>query len=180
MFRRVGSVQRADRDSDVGRVLLFTVLDTLERVSGRSLVEMCTLQFAERAARRVRKEMSGPAAAILMPAVDRALAALRALQDGFYLPAQLGSDRLTHTDAAGHKTSLGREEAAAEYLRLLRNATHGHGSNREERKALTDSLLVQHNGHVPHDLPLLGYLYLLELLAVPTILRRTLYAGGLP
>lgn len=178
MFRRVGSIQRADRDRDARHVLLFTVLDTLERLNGRTLVEMCTLSFAERTARRVRKALPGDAAAVLMPNVDRALAALGRLQEGFYLPDQLDAERVAFTDEAGTPSSLTRERATAEYLRILRNATHGHGSNRAERKALTNTLLVQHDGHVPHDLALLGYLYLLELLAVPALLRRTLYAGG--
>ncbi len=178
VFRRVGSIQRADRDRDARHVLLFTVLDTLERLNGRTLVEMCTLSFAERTARRLRQGLPGLAAAVLMPNVDRALVALRELQAGFYLPKQLGADRVAFTDESGKATSLGLEQTTAEYLRLLRNATHGHGSNRAERKALTNTLLVQHGGQVPHDLALIGYLYLLELLAEPTMLRRTLYAGG--
>jgi len=122
--------------------------------------------------------MPAAAAAVLMPAVDRAVDALRELQDGFYLPQQLGTGRVDYTDADGARVSLPLDQAAAEYMRLLRNATHGHGSNRRERQALTNTLLVQHDGHVPHDLALVGYLYLLELLADPPMLRRTLYAAG--
>lgn len=178
LFRRVGSIQRADRDSDARQVLLFTVLDTLERLNGRSLVDMCTLSFAEKARERVARAMPAAAASILLPAADRAVAALKDRQAGFYLPRQLGTDRVEHTDSDGNRVSLPLALAAAEYMRLLRNATHGHGSNRRERQALTNSLLVQHDGQVPHDLALLGYLYLLELLAVPPMLRRTLYAAG--
>lgn len=178
LFRRVGSIQRADRDSDARQVLLFTVLDTLERLNGRSLVDMCALPFAEKARERVARSMPAAAASILMPAADRAVSALRELQGGFYLPQQLGTDRVEYSDADGVRASLPLDQGAAEYMRLLRNATHGHGSNRRERKALTNTLLVQHDGRVPHDLPLLGYLYLLELLAVPPMLRRTLYAAG--
>lgn len=175
LFRRVGSVQRADRDGDARQVLLFTVLDTLERLNGRSLVDMCGLPFAEGARGRVARSMP---AAVLMPAVDRAVDALRELQDGFYLPQQLGTGRVDYTNADGARVSLPLDQAAAEYMRLLRNATHGHGSNRRERPALTNTLLVQHDGHVPHDLALVGCLYLLELLADPPMLRRTLYAAG--
>jgi len=77
VFRRVGSIQRADRDRDARHVLLFTVLDTLERLNGRTLVEMCTLSFAKRIARRLRQGLPGLAAAVLMPNVDCALVALR-------------------------------------------------------------------------------------------------------
>ncbi|HTX44649.1 MAG TPA: hypothetical protein VMD48_00035, partial [Solirubrobacteraceae bacterium] len=70
------------------------------------------------------------------------------------------------------------DEAAAEYIRVLRNATHGHGANREENKPRTDALLANHDGRMHDDLGLLGYLYLLELMSKPDLVRRTLYNGG--
>lgn len=74
---------------------------------------------------------------------------------------------------------LSPEAAAAEYIRVLRNATHGHGSNREAARGRTNALLAQHDGELPHDLALLGYPYLLDLLNNPSGFRRTLYNGGM-
>ena len=64
------------------------------------------------------------------------------------------------------------ESAAALWLRVLRNAGHGFGSRSSGAKARDDALLVAHDGSVPTDLPDLPYLYLLQLLARPELLRR--------
>lgn len=64
--------------------------------------------------------------------------------------------------------------AAAHYLKVLRDATHGHGSNKDNAKGKTNSLLAQHNGRVPHEIAGLGFLYMLDVLARPDLLRRLL------
>lgn len=178
LFRRVGSIQRSHRDTDARRVLLFTVLDTLERLASRTQMEMCTLSFAKTTFERLEADMSADVAALLLPAARRAVVALEDLQSGFFLARQQGIDRVEYTDANGELQNPSLEEATAQYLRVLRNATHGHGSNRVEHKLRTDALLAHHDGHLPHDLGLLGWLYLLDLLANPANLRRTLYDGG--
>lgn len=61
---------------------------------------------------------------------------------------------------------------------MLRAATHGHGSNRAGRVELTNALLAHHDGTIPHDLALLGYLYLLDVLVHPEVLAKHLYGGG--
>lgn len=178
LFRRTASIQRAHRDSDTRRVLLFSTLDTLERLSSRTLTKMCTLSFAQRTLERVRASMSDDVARVLMPAAERAVAALAQVQEGFFLARQLGRGVVEFTDVDGNPSSLSLEAAAAEYIRVLRNATHGHGSNRKESKLQTDALLAHHNGQLGHDLAQLGYLYLLELLTRPDNLRRTLWDAG--
>ena len=47
LFRRTASIQQAHRDTHARRVLLFTVFDTLERLSSRSQIDMCTLSTAQ-------------------------------------------------------------------------------------------------------------------------------------
>jgi len=178
LFRRVASIQRSHRDADARRVLLFTVLDTLERLTSRSLVEMCTLAFAERTLNDLRKSVSADVAQLLIPCAQRGVDALRELQRGFFLSQQLGTSEIAFTDSTGAEQRLAVADAAAEYVRVLRNATHGHGSNRELHTAKTDALLSHHDGALSHDLGLLGYLYLLELMTKPDLLRRTLYNGG--
>jgi hypothetical protein len=59
---------------------------------------------------------------------------------------------------------LSPEKAAAAYIQLLRDANHGHGANKPKRIEITNSLLGLHTGKMPHDLGLLGYLYLLDIL----------------
>lgn len=140
---------------------------------------MCTLSFAQRTLDGLRRSLSVDVAQLLLPAAERAVEALADVQKGFFLARQLGRDDVELVDTNGVAESLSLEDAAAEYLRVLRNATHGHGSNREDAKPRTDALLAHHDGSFHHDLALLGYLYLLDMLSHPDNLRRTLWAGGM-
>lgn len=177
LFRRVGSIQQSHRDGDARRVLLFTVLDTLERLTDRRLTQMCTLSFASRTLDCIRADMPGEVQQILLPAAARAVEALERVQEGFYVSRQTGASSIDFNLADGTTQSYTPEEAAAEYIRVLRNATHGHGSDRAEAVPRTDALLTHHSGVIDHDLPLLGYLYLLELLTKPDMLRRVLFSS---
>lgn len=178
IFRRTTSMLVAHRDSNARRALLFTVLDSMEGVRATNLLTMCTLSHATKTLAAVERSMPAEAAEILLPAGRRAVEALRALQDGFFIRRQLGTATVELQLGAGQVRSLSVEDAAARYLKVLRDATHGHGSNRESSSALTEALLANHNGDVPHDVGLLAYLYLLDVLANPDRLRRTLYRGG--
>ncbi|GAA1025653.1 hypothetical protein GCM10009557_00400 [Virgisporangium ochraceum] len=64
------------------------------------------------------------------------------------------------------------------YVKVLRNATHGHGAKHANKIEITNALLAHHNGELPHDLGLVGYLYLLDLLGNPEALAARLYRGG--
>jgi len=39
----------------------------------------------------------------------------------------------------------------------------------------TNALLASHDGHIPHDLPLLGYIYLLKILSEMDNLKKRLH-----
>jgi len=178
LFRRTASIQRAHRDTDAGRVLLFTTLDTLERLTSRTLTQMCMLSEARRVLSGVRDQLSRDVAQLLLPAAERAVNALESVQAGFYLSSQQGRDQIHFVESDGTLVQLPLEEAAAEYLRAMRNATHGHGSDRPEAKSRTDALLTHHNGSFAHDLALLGYVYLLDLMCHTDKLKRRLWNAG--
>ena len=180
LFRRVSSIQTAHRDSNARRVLMFTVLDTLERLTGRSIDVLSCLGIARARLERVSASMSSSAATILLPAAERAVTALEGLQEGFYLQRQLGTDRIEVPGRKGKVRSFDREDAVAQYVKVLRNATHGHGSKYAAQVELTEALLAHHNGVIPHDLALLGYLYLLDVLVHPRELAIHLHYSGRP
>lgn len=179
LFRRVGSIQTGYSDTHARRVLLFTVLDTLERLRGRPIDTLCELDFAHRCLADLETALAGPAGEVLLPAARRAVDALRDVQKGFYLARQLGLATITVPGTrGGAPRELTLQKAAAEYIKVLRDATHGHGGKGHDRRELTTVLLTHHTGDIPHDLALLGYLYLLDLLAHPEQLAEHLYAGG--
>ncbi|MGA4728993.1 hypothetical protein ACPB67_16330 [Micromonospora taraxaci] len=165
LFRRVTSILTSYRDGHAQRVLLFTVLDTLERLTGRSLNDMCHVSLAETTLQTLRERISGGAGEVLIPLAERAVNALREVQNGFFLGVAKNSD--------GSQSLMGMPlaKAAAEYVKLLRNATHGHGTNKRDRIEITNALLAHHDGDLSHDLPLIGYLYLLDFLSRPSDLR---------
>lgn len=71
-----------------------------------------------------------------------------------------------------------KEEGSSPLLSHMRNATHGFGSNKQGRAPLVNTLLAHHTGELPHDLALLGCLYLLDVLTQPDMVRGALYHQG--
>lgn len=178
IFRRTTSMLVAHRDANARRALSFTILDSLEGVRGTDLLTMCRLKHATKVLARLEEALPADAAEILLPAARRAVQALREMQDGFFLRRQLKTARVELQLGAGAVRSLSPEEATALYLKVLRDATHGHGSNKDSSRAQTAALLAHHDGDVPHDVGLLGYLYLLDVLLHPERVRRLLYRQG--
>lgn len=176
LFRRISSIQSSWRDVNARRVLLFTVLDTLVDglFASRTFLELCSLPFARATLERLREKIPSEAAEVLLPAAERAVAGLEELQDGFFLRRHSGTAQVELSYPDGGGRLLWPDEAAAMYLRVLRNATHGHGSNQANQVLLTNAMLAQHTGHVPHELTQLGYLYLLELMSDPALFKRNL------
>jgi hypothetical protein len=178
LFRRVSSIQTSHRDANARRTLIFTILDTLERLTSRDLVALCSLPRARKIFSAIADGMSAEAGEVLLPGAQRALDALQELQDGFFISRQARKSNIEWMDPVKGPIQLTPSDAAAQYIKVLRNSTHGHGSNRATQTTITNALLTHHNGHVPHDLALLGYLYLLDLLNRPDNLRDSLYQRG--
>lgn len=175
LFRRTAAIQRGLREDDSRRVLLFTNLDILERVSSRRWFDMCRLSEARRVLASLQRQIDPEIAQVMLPAAERAVRALAAVQDGFFMDQH---SPISYTALDGTTVTLDREDAAAHYIKLLRNATHGHGSNQPDAIARTNALLGHHTGETPYDLPDLSYLYLLDLLTNPDKLRRALWGSA--
>ncbi|WP_405095564.1 hypothetical protein [Micromonospora sp. NBC_01412] len=168
-FRRVSSILTSPRDVHAQRVLLFTVLDTVERLSGRDIGRLCHLPFAERKLNDLELSIPPSVSSVLLPLAKRAVAALRELQDGFFMH---------RSPASAQIAGLAKDVAAARYVKVLRNATHGHGAKSAHLTDQTNALLAHHDGNIPHDLPLLGYLYLLDWITHPDGYRRFFYKSS--
>jgi hypothetical protein len=175
VFRRVHSMQVSHRDLNARRVLLFAVLDSIEGLRGTEFDELCRASSVARIIAALKREMSTEAAELLLWPAERALAALRAVQKGFYREARAGATTFEYRDGGGQLVTMSLENAAAAYLKTLRNATHGHGDDRAKRAPRTNALLAAHDGELPQDLPLLGYVHLLKLLSDSAGLRAKLY-----
>jgi hypothetical protein len=169
-FRNVQSLSAHERDAHVRRLLMFDTLDTLEGLRAPSFDRMCELSHARRALIEIEQRLDPAAVPVLLPRAHRAVAALERLQSGFFLRSRLTSDGLRVPDRQGGDRTMSSEAATAAYLRVLRNAGHAFGG-RPGRRGRDEVLLMSHSGEIPRDLPELGYLYLLRLLARPEDLR---------
>lgn len=174
LFRRILSIQASHRDAHARRVLAFSVLDTLQRLTGRPIEKSCSLVFAEKTLRNVRSRLPDSVAEVLLPRATAGVQALRTMQSGFFLLDGKTGVPVPDTSRSDGIRRLGLDDAVAHYVKVLRDATHGHGTNREAAVGKTNALLAHHTGEVPHDLGWLGWLYLLDLLTRPEVLRRTM------
>jgi len=178
LFRRVTSLLVSHRDTNARWVLLFSVLDTLEPLSHINLQTMCTYSYAKKVLDRLEAGIPTTQAEVLLQAARRGVKALGDLQDGFFIRNQLGTERVELRLSDGSRRALSPDDAVARYLKVLRDATHGHGSNKPGAASLTDALLAHHDGEIPHDLGLLAVLYLIDTLTQPDRLRRALFDRG--
>lgn len=177
IFALTTSLQCAGRDFTAQRVIMNDLLGAFaDRIMpvGTDFERLCTLSFAEKKAAAVRQAMPNSVAAILMPAVDRAVKALAEVQDGFFIQRQRGDAMVRLRQPDGIWRELAPERAAARLMHIHRNATHGYGHRKGARKKNEQnaSLLVHHNGHLPADIVLLPYLYLLDTLCNPDRVRH--------
>jgi hypothetical protein len=173
LFRRTTAALLSHRDVNARRVLLFSVLDTLERLTAKDFVWHCRSANAHTTLERLRSRVPAEAAPLLLSAAERAVEALDGVPDGFFIVRQTGAAGIAYADGAKMKT-LNLEEGAALYLKALRDATHGHGAHRLSAVPRTNALLAHHDGAVSHDLGLLSYLYLLDFVTNPDLFRRIL------
>jgi hypothetical protein len=177
LFRHVGSILGQVRDQNARRMLFFSAFDTLAGLGGLGLRESFELEKAESALAFVEGAMSREEGAILLPNARRAVEGLRAVQDGFFLPSRVTDTGVRIPGPKGEQT-ISKSSAAAFWLLALRNATHGFRAKRSGNWARGEVLLTAHNGTIPEGLPLLAYLYLLQLLADPSRADRFVWSAA--
>lgn len=173
-FRHTGSLLAHDRDRNARRVLLFSALDTLEGLGCIAFDRAVTVTSAQSVLTTVLSDL-GTADSILGGNAASGLDGLREVQQGFFLPSRVTSSGVRVPGKNGQDRLLTKEQAAAQWLRILRNATHGFRGQRDKDEARDEALLMSHTGDVPENLPLLAYLHLLHLLAAPSQLERVIH-----
>jgi hypothetical protein len=167
--RRIQGILGHDRDHDARRLLSFAALDTLEGLGAVSFDDACQLDRAERALTTLEAALPPAVKTMLLPLPRRGVEALRACQDGFFLPSRVTAEGVRLPDKRSGERTLTKEQATARYLRVLRNAIHGFRGRGDADRRRDEVLLAAHDGKVPGDLALLPYLYWLEMLAQPDL-----------
>jgi hypothetical protein len=172
--RRIQAVLAHQRDQATRRVLAFAALDTLEGLGIVGFDQAVELAKAEKALERLDGRLPADVAEVLLPSARRAVDALRGCQKGFLPNARVSGGQVTVPHKKGGEQVLTVEQATAQYLRILRNANHGYGGQNDAGRRRDEVLLMSHTGEIPDDFALLPYLYWLDMLADPQILRRKL------
>lgn len=172
--RRVQAVLVHQRDQDTRRSLAFGALDTLEGLSAIRLDEAVKLTRARKTLDRLDATLPADVAAVLLPSARRAVEALHKCQDGFIPSGWVAGGQVTVPQKNSQPRILTLEEATGQYLRILRNAGHGYAGQNDGDRRRDEVLLMSHTGHIPDDFALLPYLYWLDVLADPEVLRQKL------
>jgi hypothetical protein len=166
------------RDVTAQRVVMNDLLDTFAGriIGGDDFEKLFRYSEVEKVVKRVRDALPKNVAAILMPAIDRALTALADTQQGFFLQQQTSSAKLQLRLPDGTHQQMSPEDAVARLMKIYRNATHGFGGGGRrgspESRRTDASVLTHHNGNLPSDLVLLPCLYLLDMLIDPELRRK--------
>jgi hypothetical protein len=173
IFRLLTASVAAARDTDTQLQLTISLLDVFaDRVLGGGFEQLCKLSNAEKVRERVVSALPESTKALLLPPVERGITALKKVQDGFFIQRQRNDSMVLLRLPNGASHELAPESAAAKYLYILRNATHGFGSKPGDPKGEIDAcLLTHHNGNLPDDLALLPFLYLLDVMSNPDRMR---------
>lgn len=72
----------------------------------------------------------------------------------------------------GGTTFVSLERATKQYLRVLRNTSHGFSGKDDAGRRRDELLLMSHTGELPDEFALLPYLYWLDWIGNPQRLRQ--------
>lgn len=177
VFGLTTSLQCAGRDVATQRALMNSLLDIFaDRIIDADFDRLCTWSYAKKRADDVRQKMPAAVATLLMPAADRAINALADMQNGFFIQRQRRDEKVRLRQPDGSWEERSPERAVALLLKLFRNATHGFGHRKGAKKnsELDASLLVHHDGRIPSDIVMLPYLYLLDVMCNPKLIKANI------
>ncbi|MEX8057043.1 hypothetical protein [Microbacterium sp. 16-032] len=170
-FRHCESLATSRDDPHSSRVMLFMALETLAGIApGLGHAVTYDLSKVEVMMAKVKEVMPGGVQALLLPRAERAVEALRAVADGFFVKSRRPDPEHVILRADnGELRPVPTAAAVKLWLRVLRNSHHGFD---KEQGTQTRDLLAIHDGRFPEPLSDLAWLFLLYLLTFPRILRR--------
>ena len=143
LLSRVAAVARQGRDLSAQLLLTFSAMDLIgDAFRGGGVDKVFTPDALERAIATVVDHVPERARPVIMLPSERALNAARAIGDEFFLPPR--------------DPAISLSKRIANLMKARRDATHGFWEDADE--------LVEHSGHLPVDLALVPYTYLLTLI----------------
>lgn len=158
------------RDQHTRQLLLYNVLDQLTGLNAKARWDVTTKTKSVYARlSQIRDRMPTEVQNVLLPRAIAAAEALSRLGDGFFAPELVNDDGILLPDSSGGQVRTTLENAASNWLRVMRSSAHGFEKQIGDRHR---TLLAAHNAAIPDDLPDLAWLHLLHLLSFPEQVAR--------
>jgi hypothetical protein len=140
--RRIVSILASERDLPTRRLLGFAALDTLDGLGFVKFDQACRLSRAETALTNLEASIPQAAASMLLPTARRAVEGLRACQAGFLASSKVSAAGVSVPDKKGGERVLSKEDAVAQYLRIVRNGNHGFTGENDGQRRRDEILLT--------------------------------------
>lgn len=169
-FRDCQSIATNTRDQHAKISLAFQALTRMEGlVSHWNLNKMFSLSDAQGLLETIKEAIPDQLHPVFLPRAEKARAALKLMQKGFFLADREGQENVMLPRKKGGEERVSRAKASTEWLILYRNSLHGFDQKSSPRQA---ALLAAHNGQIPGEIADLAWLHLLAMMANPKLLIR--------
>jgi hypothetical protein len=152
------------------RLMLFQALDILEGFRQGTYATLLDRDVLASHIEKLRARIPKNLQLLLLPRCERALEALKAVDRG-WLKERVGPQGLTVMTSVDQSEFRPLKRAAADYVRLVRNA--GHALRKSLEAPENRSLLVSHTGDLPPELSDLAFLHFLRLLVEPDVIKAS-------
>jgi hypothetical protein len=151
------------------RLMLFQALDILEGFRQGTYATLLDRDVLASHIEKLRARIPKSLQPFLLPRCERALEALKAVDRG-WLKERVGPQGLAVMTRVDQSEFRPLKRAAADYVRLVRNA--GHALRKSLEAPENRSLLVSHTGDLPPELSDLAFLHFLRLLVEPDVVKQ--------
>jgi len=158
------------REEFTRRLMLFEVLDILDGFRQGSYATLLNRDWLAAELKKLRTAIPKDLHQFFIPRCERALEALKAVDNGWWLKERVGPNGLTVMTGQGQTELRSFNRAGADYLRLVRNA--GHALRRSLEEPENRSLLVSHSGDLAPEISDLAFLHFLRLLVLPDLIKQ--------
>jgi hypothetical protein len=157
------------REEFTRRLAFFEALDILEGFRQGTYAALLDRVALTAHMRRLESKIPKTLRQFLIPRCERALEALNALDNGWYLKERVGTHGLSINTDADQTDVRSLNQAAADYVRLVRNA--GHALRESLEKSENRSLLVSHSGQLAPEISDIAFLHFLRLATDPALIK---------
>ena len=157
-------------DQHTRQLLLYNVLDQFVGLNARANWHATTkARSVDARLVEIRARMPADVQRVLLPRAAASAQALHRLAEGFFAPELVNGEGILLPDSSGGQTRTLLENAASDWLRVMRNSAHGFDKQIKDRDR---TLLAAHSADIPTELPDLAWLHLLHLLCFPEQIAR--------